>query len=289
VLLAQIVPQGGIISGQSSVVELDGWNWQDAAYKTDEGIHMNWPQMYVYRSTPENEDNQRQRMQKDLDGIENFFRDAKEYVSENAPSEKNVRLEAMRGVFDGSKKLYIHCDYVKEILAALDLCKRYKIKMVLDGGADSWRVADVLKKENVPVILDRNHSLPPREDDDVDLPYKLPYLLKQAGVTFTMSMSGSWQARNLMFNAGTGAAYGLTKEEALQAITLDAAKILGIDSTVGSLEEGKDGTVIVSSGDLLDMRTSSIDNAFIRGKELNLDNVQKQLYRKYAGKYGIGK
>lgn len=287
VLLTQVTPAGGTISGQSSVVEMDGWNWEDAVYKMDEGIHLNWPQMYIYKSTPENEENQRIRMQKGLDEIESFFRDSKEYAAENPPTEKNVRFEAMRGLFDGSKKLYVHCDYVKEILAAVDLCKRYSIKMVLVSGADAWKVSDVLKKNNVSVIVVKTHSLPPREDEDVDLPYKLPYLLKQAGITFAITADGSWQGRNIPFQAGTAAAYGLTKEEALTSITLDAAKILGIDATVGSLEEGKDATLIISSGDVLDMRTSNIENAFIRGKEIDLDNVQKQLYRKYEDKYGI--
>lgn len=287
VLLTQVTPAGGTISGQSSVVEMDGWNWEDAVYKMDEGIHLNWPQMYIYKSTPDNEENQRIRMQKGLDEIESFFRDAKEYAAENPPAEKNVRFEAMRGLFDGSKKLYVHCDYVKEILAAVDLCKRYSIKMVLVSGADAWKVSDVLKNNNVSVIVVKTHSLPPREDEDVDLPYKLPYLLKQAGITFAITADGSWQGRNIPFQAGTAAAYGLTKEEALTSITLDAAKILGIDATVGSLEEGKDATLIISSGDVLDMRTSNIENAFIRGKEIDLDNVQKQLYRKYEDKYGI--
>lgn len=287
VLLAQIVPQGGMISGQSSVVELDGWNWEDAAYKLDDGIHLNWPQMYIYKSTPENEDNQRTRMNKELDALESFFRDAKAYALESSPAEKNVRLEAMRGLFDGKKKLYVHCDYVKEIIAAIDLTKRYQLKMVLVGGADAYRVTDMLKQNNIPVILGRTHSLPPREDDDVDLPYKLPALLKQAGILFAISMDGSWQARNLSFNAGTGVAYGLTKEEALMSITLNAAKVLGIDNTVGSLEEGKDGSLIISSGDILDMRTNNVEHAFIRGKEINLDNIQKQLYRKYVDKYGL--
>jgi imidazolonepropionase-like amidohydrolase len=287
VLLAQVAPQGGTISGTSSVVELDGWNWEDAAYKLDDGIHMNWPQMYIYKSTPENEEIQKTRMQKGLDEIENFFREAKEYSGQNGPAEKNVRFEAMRGLFDGSKKLYVHCDYVKEIVAAVDLSKRYNIKMVLVSGADSYKVADLLKQNNVSVIIVRTHSLPPREDEDVDLPYKLPFLLKQAGLVVAISMDGSWQARNVAFNAGTAAAYGLTKEEALMTITLNAARILGIDSTAGSLEEGKDGTLIISSGDVLDMRTNNIEYALIRGKEINLDNIQKQLYRKYVTKYGL--
>jgi imidazolonepropionase-like amidohydrolase len=287
ILLAQVVPAGGTITGQSSVVELDGWNWEDAAYKSDEGIHLNWPNMFIRKSDkPEEETRQKENMNKALNGIEQLFKEAKAY-SLSVPAEKNLRLEAMKGLFDGSKKLYVHCDYVKEIVAAINFCNRYKVKMVLVGGDDSWRVADMLKENNVPVILSRIHSLPPREDDDVDLPYKLPYLLKQAGVTYAMSVDGSWQVRNLPFMAGTSVEYGVAKEDALASITSVPAKILGIDATVGTLEVGKDATFLISTGDALDVKTNNVEMAFIHGKEINLDNVQKQLYSKYKTKYDL--
>jgi imidazolonepropionase-like amidohydrolase len=288
VLLAQIVPRGGTISGQSSVVELDAWNWEDAAYKIDEGIHLNWPRMYVYKGgegTPP-EDKQRENISKAISSIEQLFSEAKAY-SLSTPDEKNLRLDVMKGLFDGSKKLYVHCGYAKEIVAAVNFCKKYQLKMVLVGGEDSWMVVDLLKENNVPVILGRRHTLPSREDEDVDLPYKLPYLLKQAGVQWVSSIDGSWQVRNLGFMTGTTAAYGLSKEDALMSITSAPAKILGIDATVGTLETGKDATLFISSGDALDMRTNNVEMAFIRGKEINLDNVQKQLYAKYKTKYGL--
>jgi imidazolonepropionase-like amidohydrolase len=287
VLMEQIVPEGGTISGQSSVVVLDAWNWEDAAYKTDEGIHLNWPRMYVVKyQGADPEDKQRERMNKEMNNIEQLFREAKAY-SLSKPEEKNLRFEAMNGLFNGTKKLYVHCGYVKEIESAVLFCKKYGVKMVLVDGQDSWRVAELLKENNIPVILGRLHSLPPREDDDVDLPYKLPALLKKAGVEFALSIGGSWQTRNLAFMAGTSAGYGLTKEEALQSITLTPAKILGIDQTTGSLENGKDATLFISSGDVLDMRTNNVESAFINGREINLDNVQKQLNNKYRQKYGL--
>ena len=286
-LMAQIVPRGGIISGQSSVVELDGWNWEDAAYKTDEGIHLNWPRMFVQKgegATPE--DKQRENMNKAMSSIDQLFKESKAYAL-STPAEKNLRFEAMKGLFDGTKKIYVHCDYVKEIVAAVNFCKKAGVKMVLVGGNDSWMVADLLKENNIAVILGRTHSLPPREDDDTDLPYKLPYLLKQGGVTFAQSIEGTWNIRNLCFMTGTSAGYGLSKEEALMSITSAPAKILGIDGTVGTLETGKDATLFISAGDALDMRTNQVEHAFIRGKEINLDNVQKQLYMKYKDKYGL--
>lgn len=287
VLMAQVVPQGGTISGQSSVVQLDAWNWEDAAYKTDEGMHLNWPRMYISRTTySESEEVQKNRMTQQLAAIDLFFSEAKAYANGEA-SEKNLRFEAMRGLFDGSKKLYVHCDFVKEIVAAVEFCKKYQLKMVLVGGADSWRVTDLLKENNVSVVLGRTHSLPPREDDDVDLPYKLPGLLNKAGIVYTETMDGSWQSRNVMFNAGTTAGYGVGKEEAVRSLTQYPAQILGIDASCGTLETGKDATLFISTGDALDMRTNNVVQAFIRGKEINLDDVQKQLYRKYKTKYGI--
>ncbi|MFI5217850.1 MAG: amidohydrolase family protein [Bacteroidia bacterium] len=288
VLLAQIVPQGGLISGQSSVVELDAWNWEDAAYKTDIGIHLNWPNMTLFKgqgAAPE--EDQKKNTDKALQDIRDLFNDAKAYSELKNPENKNLHLESMKGLFTGTKKIFVQANNVKQIIAAVNFCKEYKIKMVLVGGDDSWHATDLLKENNVPVIVGRTHSLPPRQDEDVDLPYKLPFLLQKAGVTFCNSNEGFWQVRNLSFNAGTDVPYGLTKEEALTAITLSPAKILGIDSNVGSLEDGKDATIIVSSGDALDMRTNNIEMAFIRGKQIDLDNVQKQLYRKYVEKYGL--
>jgi imidazolonepropionase-like amidohydrolase len=158
--------------------------------------------------------------------------------------------------------------------------------MVLVGGQDAWMAASLLRENNIPVVLNRVHSLSLRPDADIHLPYKLPAMLRDSGVMFCLSNEGFWQVRNLPFQAGTAAAWGLTKEEALQAITLTPAKISGIDKTVGSLEEGKDATLIVSDGDLLDMMHSKISIAYIRGKQLDLDNVHEQLYRKYLKKYG---
>ena len=146
----------------------------------------------------------------------------------------------------------------------------------------------MLKDNNVAVILRRVHELPVNEDDDVYLPYKLPKLLFDAGVLFCLENSGDMEAmgtRNLPFYAGTAAAYGIDKEEALKLITLNTAKILDIDATTGSLETGKDATLFISTGDALDVRTNNVIAAFIQGRYIDVDNHQKKLYRKYSEKY----
>jgi len=287
VLLAEATPQGGTISGTSSVMMLDGWNWEDAVYKEEAGIHLNWPRMIISKGqNAEPEDKQRENINKSLQDIRSFFSEAKTYAKQN-PEEKNLRLEAMKDLFNGNKKLFVHCDFIKEIVAAVNFCKEFGVKMVLVGGMDSWRVTDLLKENNIPVIIVRTHLLPPREDEDVDLPYKLPSLLTKAGITVCITDGDSWPQRNIPFQEGTAAAHGLTKEEALTCITLNPAKVLGIDSTTGTVETGKDATLFISSGDAMDMKTNNEEMAFIKGKEIVLDDVQKQLYRKYMKKYGL--
>ncbi len=157
-------------------------------------------------------------------------------------------------------------------------------RTVIVGGYDAWRVADLLLDKKVDVILRRVHSLPLRDEDDVDLPFRLPALLKSKGIRFCLGYSGDMErmgSRNLAFLAGTAAAYGLSEEEALRAITLDAARVLGIDQRYGSLAVGKSATIFVSSGNALDMRTNNVTHAFIDGRHLDLDDHQKKLYRQY--------
>lgn len=285
VLLAQIVPRGGVVSGQSSVVELDGWNYEDAVYKTDDGIHLNWPSMRIVRTRrSDSDDKQKERMDKTISEIRKLFSDAKAYASEKQPV-VNQHLEAMRGLFNGSKILYVHCNYVKEIIAAVGFSKEFGLKMVLVGGNDSHMVTDLLRQNNIPVVLMESHRLPSREDEDLDMPFKLASILEKAGVPYALAVKDFWQVRNLAFQAGQTAGHGLTPEQALKAVTASPAKILGIDQTTGTLETGKDATLLIVGGDLLDMRTSKVEFAYIRGKEVDLNDQHKMLNEKFSRKY----
>lgn len=286
ILMAQVTPQGGLISGQSTVVELDGWNWEDAAYKTDVAIHLSWPSSRVsanpFGPTPEA---QRERAQTALSELESYFSQAKAYTQIQQPDVNNARFSAMKGLYNGSKKLFVETDGAKDIIAAVNFFKRFGIKPVIVGGNESHLVASFLKDNDISVIIHEPHSLPDRTSDDVYLPYKQAKLLHDAGVNFAISIAGYWQQRNLPFMAGTAAAYGLDKEQALASITLNAAKILGIDKTTGSLEVGKDATLFVSNGDALDMIGNDVERAYIRGKNLDLDNLHKQLFKRFSEKY----
>lgn len=288
VLLAQIAPVGGLISGQSSAVELDAWNYEDAAYKTDEGIWLNFPSTQIIKASwADSEEEQVKRSAKQIQEITTLFDQAKGYAASAKPEVINQNFEAMRGLFNQTKTMYVRCDFAKDILAAIKFCENYKIRMVLCGGADAWMVADELSSRHIPVIIERTQNLPRRDDEDVNLPYKLPAILKKKGIDVAITDEGFWKDRNLPFQAGQAVSYGLTKEEALQTITLNPARVLGIDKTVGSLEDGKDATLIISTGDILDMKSSVVTGAYIRGKEINLDNIQEQLYRKYLKKYKL--
>ncbi|MEO5889887.1 MAG: amidohydrolase family protein [Ferruginibacter sp.] len=294
ILLANIVPRGGTISGTSSVVQLDAWNWEDAAYKTDNGVHLNMPVLInrpnqFRRRGSDQVDLVKQGLEK-IEEIRKFFREAKAYNTEADHALTNLKFEAVKGLFNKTQSLFVHCELVKEIMMAIELAKEFGFKLVIVGASDSWIVADMLKENNVAVILSEPHSLPATDDDDVDQPYKTGAALQRAGVLFTICQDagdGYWQQRNLPFQAGTMAAYGLSREEALAAITLNAAKILGIDDITGSLEQGKDANIVISEGDLLDMKSSKVIRAFIQGRDINLDNKQLQLFEKYKYKYSI--
>jgi imidazolonepropionase-like amidohydrolase len=295
ILLAQVVPQGGVISGSSSVVQLDAWNWEDAAYKMENGIHFNMPAL-INRPNPfaaffnpgaPTVDPLKQGLDQ-IEKVKAFFRAAKAYLNDPTHEATNLKYEAVKGLFNKTQKFFIHCNLVKEMLVAIDFVKEFGFDMVIEGGSDSWLIADLLKQNNIPVILSQMHSLPTMQDDDVDQPYKTPALLQKAGVLFSINdEDGQTRGRNLMFNAGTAVTYGLSKEEALSAITLNAAKILGIDKQTGSIEVGKDANIVVSDGDILDMKSSTITHAFIQGRQADLTDKHKQLYERYKHKYGI--
>jgi imidazolonepropionase-like amidohydrolase len=291
ILLAQPTPNGGILSGQSSVVQLDAWNWEDAAYKTDVAIHLNWPVIRAGRRRgpvvatlgAESPDEARQ---KSVEAITNLFTEAKAYA-ETKPAVINLKLEAMKGLFNGTKKLFVNVDGAKEIIEAVTFFGKLGIKAVIVGGKESYLVTNILKQNDVPVILKETQTLPSRDEDDVYLPYKLPKILQDAGVQYGLTGIGFWRQRNLPFEAGQAVGHGLTKEQALSMITINNAKILGIDKTTGTLETGKDANLFISEGDALDMITLNVTTAFIQGRNINLDNLHKQLYKKFSDKYGM--
>jgi imidazolonepropionase-like amidohydrolase len=291
VLMAQIRPKGGSISGTSSIVQLDAWNWEDAALKIDDGIHMNWPGSFTRGRWWLGEDPGLKADSKYPDNVEkikSYFVDAKNYLAGNK-EKKHLPYEATKGLFDGSQKLYIHADGSKEITDAITVSKELGIEniVIVDAeGAD--KVTDLLVKHNIPVILPRPHRNPDSEDDAYDSTYTIAKTLTEKGVVVSLGMDGQMErmnTRNLPFYAGTFAAFGLDKEVALQLITLNTAKILGIDAMVGSLEVGKDATLFISEGDALEMRGNILSKAYIQGRDISLETHQTTLWKRYSEKY----
>lgn len=295
VLMAQVTPRGGIISGTSSVIQLNGWNWEDAVYKVDDGIHINWPRIQSRKFMDEDQGfgpyEKNKEYTRQTEELKKLFSDAKAYSQTPVKEEDNLRFDAIQKLLNGTEIAYFHANDVKEIIEAVNLAKTYALKkVVIVGGRDSYLVTDLLRENNVAVMLCRVHELPEHPEDDVDQIYKLPYLLHKAGILFCLNNAGDQEAtgtRNLPFLAGTAAAYGLTREQALRSVTLNTAKILGIDQTIGSLEQGKDATLFISTGDALDMRTNHLEKAYIKGESIDLYNEQQALYEKYKKKYGL--
>ncbi len=290
VLLGQVTPQGGRISGTSSIVQFDAWNWEDAAVKVDDGIHLNWPNTFrrgrwwlgESRGYQPNKEYQDQ-----MEEVTSFLKNARVYGNGQGTT-VNPAFEASQGLFDGSKRLYVYAQNEKQIVDAITALKEAGVKkVILVGGYHAYRVTDFLKKNDIPVLVNFTHSLPEFDDDDYDFTYKLPKMLVDAGLLVALqnAEASNFQTRNLPFYAGQVVGQGLDKEVALQLISGNTAKILGIDDSYGTLAQGKSATFFISDGDALDMRGNQLTHAFIDGREISLETHQTELWKRYMGKY----
>lgn len=289
VLFAQIAPQGGTIKGSSSAVKLSAWNWEDAAYAIDEGIYLDWPSMFKNDKENPHLNVSDDKYDEHYAELKSYFTEAQAYAKRPNPLDVNLKLEAMRGIFDGNKRLYISADYIKEIREVINFKRFFEIdKVSIVGGRDSWMATDLLKENNISVVVQRVHSLPRYGQDPVDEAYVLPAKLSDAGVEFCFSQMGQMETsenRNLPFNIGTAIAYGVPYEKAVKAATLTPAKLLGIDDITGSIEVGKEANFVISKGDLFDMHSSLIEALYIEGVSVKKETRQEALYIKYKTKY----
>jgi len=290
VLVAQVTPRGGLISGSSSVMQLDAWNWEDALVKADEGIHLNWPNPYSRGRWWLGEDpslKSNKNYSAELQKIISFFENAQVYDSEK--NRMHLPYQAMKGLFSGEKTLYLHAEDEKQIVDGISTLKQIGVsKIVLVGGNEAAEQISFLKEYNIPIIVSRPHRLPDNEDHHPKAAFQLASKLVNSGLLVSIDVSGRMErmyTRNLPFYAGSFAAYGMDTEVALQLITLNPAKILGIDEELGSLSVGKQATLFLSEGDALDMRTNIIHHAFIQGREISLETHQTELWKRYSNKY----
>ncbi len=298
ITLAHTLPTGGLIGGTSALIALDGWTWEDMTLKAPVGLVIEWPQMTINRSPQARKSEEEQIKERDeqLNRLRDAFTEARAYLkAKEAESQKGVpyhdsdlRWDAMIPVLKKEIPVLIDADDIKQIQAALDWSLNEDLKIVLLAGQDVWMVADLLKERNIPVIIKGTHKLPLRRWEPYDLPFTVPQKLHEAGVKFCIAgTGGSFEApheRNLPYHAATAAAYGLPKEEALKAITLYPAEILGVADRIGLLEIGKDATLIVTSGDPLEI-TTQVEYEFIQGRNIDLSSRHTELYKKYYIKY----
>lgn len=281
---AQIVPSGNGLAGQSVVVDLDAWTIEDALQPSEGQFHFYWPQI---KRMPEDEKEKAKAIEKNQQAIDKLiiaFEDGYRYfLSQNAQdtdNSPNLRWQAMLPLYQGKATLFAHVDSVNHIEQVIALTKKYQFKLVIVGGYDAWRLASSLREVNASVIYPHTLSLPKRKDEPVDLPFKIPSLLANASIPYALGFSSDWNSRNLPYAAGYSAAYGVTPEQALKSVTLDAAKLLGI-SDLGAIAVGYQGSVVLSDGDILDPMSSKIESIWIEGRQIDLNNRHQQLYQKY--------
>ncbi len=301
VLHALAVPQArGLIGGTSALMALDGWTWEQMAARAPVGMHLRWPAAArppgVGGADAEAAKKSREAAAEARRDLRAAFDSARAYLDAKAAgvegARTDLRWEAMASVFAGEVPLFVHADRLGEIGEAVRFCAERDLAMVLvGGGADVARAAPLLKRAGVPVIISAVNDLPGRRWEAYDAPMRVPLALHEAGVTFCIAGRGNTfsaaNERNLPYEAARAAAFGLPRAEALKAVTLSAAQILGVGERLGSLESGKEATLIVTDGDPLEV-TTRVERAFIAGREVDLSNKQTRLYEKYREKYRRG-
>jgi imidazolonepropionase-like amidohydrolase len=284
ILLALSAPTGGLISGQSAVLQLDGWTFEDLTLKSRVGMHINWPSQgsIANFSSSGGAGDAASQVAELFDQVD-LYKKARQLGGHPI----DLRLEAMLPVADGKMPLIVHANSARVIQSAVAFCSARKLKMIVVGGYDAEHCADLLKAHDIPVVISAIHRLPMRRSDAYDAAYTLPERLRQKGVKFCIAGGerfGAPNVRNLPYQAGTAVAYGLPEDEAIKAITLSPAEIYGVADRVGSIEAGKHATLIVTTGSPLETPTRVV-HAFIQGRQISLNNKHLRLYRKYQARY----
>jgi imidazolonepropionase-like amidohydrolase len=282
--------RGGLVKGRPAVLRLDGWTKEDAALRLTWGQYVRWPAAGVrtgWWAPPEAE--QREAMARERDALERFFDQASTYHAArnaNPGLAVDVRLEAMRPVVSGAEPIFVRADDYRQISEALAFTQRRGLRLVVVGGEEAPAVAARLVERKVPVVVSV-HEVSNRDDDGFDDPYTLPARLRAAGVDVAITKIGAyWDARNVPFTAGHAVGSGLSRADALRAITLTPAEILGVADRVGSIEVGKEATLVAGRGDFLDPLRQDITLLLINGRVVDRDTRQERLERKYAERIG---
>ena len=284
---------GGVIGGQASAIHLAGWTIDEMLIKKSAAMVLNWPEIetrtfdfatFSRKEKPYSE--AKLEYDKQVNEITDWLERARHYAQalekgSVAKYDRDLKLEALTPVIRGELPLLVFADRSREIRAAVEFCDKQRLRMVLAGGSEAYKVKDLLRSKGVPVILRPVLTLPLDEDDPYDRLLSQPAELAAAGVKFAFASFDNSFARRLGQNAANAVAYGLPYEEALKAVTLYPAHIFGLDEQIGTLEQGKLANVIVTNGDPLEL-TTDVKYLFIRGQLTSLDNRHLHLYEKYA-------
>jgi imidazolonepropionase-like amidohydrolase len=287
ILTAMVTPRGGLVAGRSSLIRLDGWTWEQMAIEADAGLVINWPRTEPNLRTSWWRETRPEKEQRKEIG-ERLFDDAIAYhrsADADPQQASDMRYEALRDVIGGLKPVFVRASSRGQIESAVAWAARRNLNIVIVDGREAVEAAELLRAHDVGVIVTGLHRRPQHRDDPYDTPFTLPARLHEAGIRFAIaSGTGSAHERRLNHNAATAAAYGLPPDEALNAVTIRAAEILGLGTSHGSLEVGKAATLIVTTGDPLEITTETLV-AFIDGRRIDLGNRHKALYEKYLEKY----
>ena len=296
VLTALSVPRGELIAGQSALINLSGWNYEEMTVKPAVAMHIYWPSMRMPDWLPKSAIEQAVKAAvENLRLLEASFDEATAYRAQaDLPQAKrgpqDLRLEALQPVLKGELPLFIHANELAQIRGALAFAAKYKLKITLVGALDAWRVADELKTANVQVILGSPFNLPLRRSESYDVLYSAAAKLNAAGVKIAIAADGGGMdaslEKNIAYLAAQAAAFGLPPEQALRSITLSAAEILGVSDRLGSIDIGKDANLILVRGDVLEI-TSPIKRIFIAGVDTPMTSRHTELCERYQGRYGV--
>ncbi len=291
-------PGGGMIAGQSALINLDGWVPRDMVLKSSVAMHVSWPGAgggggfgfggQQQRSIAE----VRRQQEQQVENLRKILRDAAAYgVAKDARArdaslpkqETDLKLEALVPVARGQMPIVIDVDRERDIKAAIAFADEMKVKIIISGGIEAHRVADQLRSRNIPVIVGPVLRMPAREDDPYDQAFVNASLLSKAGVKIAFQTQDSAHVRDLPYHAGQAAAFGLSKDEALKAVTIYPAEIFGVADRVGSIEQGKIANLIVTTGDPLEILTQ-VKHLFINGRQMSLSSRHTELYEKYKAR-----
>jgi imidazolonepropionase-like amidohydrolase len=296
ILIAGVAPLGGLVSGSAAAMKLDGWTREDATLKAPAAIVVRWPDLTIDRSPTARTSVRLQEKKRDeaVRRLEEAFDDARAYAKAKAAEggagvprhDADPKLEALVPAVEARLPVIVGANTVAQIRAALAWSKRENLRIAIFGGADAWRLSSELAAAKVSVILDTALDLPERVDDPYDARYAAAGILAKAGVEVALNDGAgntAETARNLLQDAAVSAGHGLPREAAVAAMTLVPARILGVEARVGSIEPGKDATLIVTDGDILDLR-SHVVAAYVDGRALDLTDKQKRLYERYKNR-----